>query len=193
MWLYVPYWKIPVSRHPPIRAKSVVTSFLLFTSDFSFLKMCLSETMQGSIAHEIRSNGPNSRQGFYSGWPRLAGLARCDNARPHHAVRLSFSWAIRAQPRPNLYSTQQIHIYLPYENYLLILSDPVWIIRLVYNNDSEFSLMQFFDDIPRYAILSHTWGLQEVTFRDMIDRNRTSKTGFDKIRFYGEQARRDSL
>lgn len=37
---------------------------------------------------------------------------------------------------------------------------------LHYNNDGEYSLTQFFDDIPRYAILSHTWG-PEVTFKDM--------------------------
>jgi hypothetical protein len=65
--------------------------------------------------------------------------------------------------------------------------------RLICNNDGEFSLTQFFDDIPRYAILSHTWGPQEVTFGDMMDGNMTSKTGFDKIRFCGEQARRDGL
>ena len=40
---------------------------------------------------------------------------------------------------------------------------------LQYNNDGEFSLTQFFDDIPRYAILSHTWGLEEVTYRDMME------------------------
>jgi hypothetical protein len=61
--------------------------------------------------------------------------------------------------------------------------------RLVYNNDGEFSLMQFFDDIPRYAILSP----QEVTLGDMMDGNKTSKAGFDKIRFCGQQARHDSL
>jgi hypothetical protein len=60
-------------------------------------------------------------------------------------------------------------------------------------SDGKFSLTQFFDDIPRYAILSHTWGPEEVTFRDMIDGNGTSKTSFDKIRFCGEQARRDGL
>jgi len=49
------------------------------------------------------------------------------------------------------------------------------------NDDGEFSLTQFFDNIPRYAILSHTWGPQEVTFGDMIDGNGTSKAGFDKI------------
>jgi hypothetical protein len=64
---------------------------------------------------------------------------------------------------------------------------------LHYNNNSEFSLTQFFDNIPPYAILSHTWGLEEITFKDMMEGNGTSKTGFDKIRFCGEQARRDRL
>jgi hypothetical protein len=62
---------------------------------------------------------------------------------------------------------------------------------LHFNNDGEYSLTQFFDDIPPYAILSHTWGLEEVTFKDMKKGNGTSKPGFDKIRFYGEQAKRD--
>jgi hypothetical protein len=64
---------------------------------------------------------------------------------------------------------------------------------LQYNNDGEFSLTQFFDDIPRYAILSHTWGPEEVTFRDMIEGNGTNKTDFNKIQFCAEQARRDGL
>jgi hypothetical protein len=64
------------------------------------------------------------------------------------------------------------------------------------NNDSEFSLTQDFNnDIPRYAILSHTWGAdtEEVTFRDLMDGTGKSKAGYDKIRFCGEQARRDGL
>ena len=64
---------------------------------------------------------------------------------------------------------------------------------LYYNNDGEFSLKQFFRDVPQYAILSHTWGQEEVTFKDIIEGNGASKTGFDKIRFCGEQARRDRL
>jgi hypothetical protein len=64
---------------------------------------------------------------------------------------------------------------------------------LEYYNDGKFSLTEFFDNIPSYAILSHTWGLEEVTFKDMIEGNGRSKTGFDKIRFCGEQARRDHL
>ena len=64
---------------------------------------------------------------------------------------------------------------------------------LEYNNEGTFSLTQFWDEIPTYAILSHTWGPEEVTFRDMIEGNGTNKAGFDKIRFCGEQARRDGL
>jgi len=64
---------------------------------------------------------------------------------------------------------------------------------LHYNNDGDFSLTEFFRNIPPYAILSHTWGLEEVTFRDMTEGNGASKTGFDKIRFCGEQARRDGF
>jgi hypothetical protein len=65
--------------------------------------------------------------------------------------------------------------------------------RLLEYIDGEFSLAQFFDDIPRHSILSHTWGTEEVTFRDMTEGNGRSKAGFDKIRFCGEQARRDGL
>ncbi|CAF9929207.1 MAG: hypothetical protein ALECFALPRED_004272 [Alectoria fallacina] len=37
---------------------------------------------------------------------------------------------------------------------------------------SELNLYEFFaDDIPDYAILSHTWGLEEVSFRDLMDRD----------------------
>jgi hypothetical protein len=51
------------------------------------------------------------------------------------------------------------------------------------------------DDIPRYAILSHTWGedIEEVSFKDMIDGTGKSKRGYHKIQFCGEQARRDGL
>jgi hypothetical protein len=65
---------------------------------------------------------------------------------------------------------------------------------LEYNNDGEFSLATFFgDDIPRYAILSHTWGAEEVTFKVLIDGTGKSRAGYRKLHFCGEQARRDSL
>jgi hypothetical protein len=65
---------------------------------------------------------------------------------------------------------------------------------LQYNNDGEFSLTKdlFGDDIPDYAILSHTWGTdtEEVTYRDMIEGTGKNKVGYEKIWFCGEQARR---
>ncbi|PMD65105.1 HET-domain-containing protein [Hyaloscypha bicolor E] len=56
------------------------------------------------------------------------------------------------------------------------------------------SLTEFFeDDIPEYAILSHRWGAEEVTFKDLTDGTSKDKTGYDKIQLCGEQARRDKL
>ena len=64
---------------------------------------------------------------------------------------------------------------------------------LDYNNDSEFSLATFGDDIPRYAILSHRWGAKEVTLADITNGTGKNKAGYRKARFCGEQARRDGL
>ncbi|KAI3322928.1 hypothetical protein HD806DRAFT_544998 [Xylariaceae sp. AK1471] len=47
--------------------------------------------------------------------------------------------------------------------------------------------------IPRYAILSHTWGLEEVTYEDLKHGTALQKSGYHKIRFCGEQAERDGL
>jgi hypothetical protein len=51
-------------------------------------------------------------------------------------------------------------------------------------NVDTLSLEEFFGDrIPPYAILSHTWGDEEVTFQDWQDEHcRTAKKGFQKIR-----------
>src|SRR3979411_462714 len=51
------------------------------------------------------------------------------------------------------------------------------------------------DDIPKYAILSHTWGAdtEEVTFEDIRHGTGEDKLGYEKIRFCGEQARQDGL
>lgn len=51
------------------------------------------------------------------------------------------------------------------------------------------------DQIPRYAILSHTWGepTDEVTYQEILDGRATAKVGFRKIRFCAEQAERDGL
>jgi len=54
------------------------------------------------------------------------------------------------------------------------------------NNGGKFSLTKDFNDnIPRYAILSHTWGAdaEEVTFKDLVDGTGKDKAGYDRVRF----------
>jgi hypothetical protein len=63
-------------------------------------------------------------------------------------------------------------------------------------NPGEFSLTKdFIDNIPRYAILSHTWGAdgEEVTFNDVVNDAGRNKAGYAKIQFCGEQAAGDGL
>ena len=65
---------------------------------------------------------------------------------------------------------------------------------LRYNNDGDLSLTEFFgSEIPKYAILSHRWGTEEVTFKDLIDGTSKSKAGYGKIQFCGKQAERNGL
>ncbi|KAF2093673.1 HET-domain-containing protein [Rhizodiscina lignyota] len=55
-------------------------------------------------------------------------------------------------------------------------------------------LFQFYGDfIPSYAILSHTWGLEEVTFQDMQNGKAASKTGYEKIQSCCDQAVEDGF
>ena len=51
------------------------------------------------------------------------------------------------------------------------------------------------DNIPPYAILSHTWGDddQEVTFQDVQQDAGQGKAGYRKLTFCGEQAASDGL
>ena len=48
-------------------------------------------------------------------------------------------------------------------------------------------------NIPPYAILSHTWGCDEVTFEDLEQGIAGSRVGYQKIIFCGEQAAGDKL
>ncbi|KAL9568766.1 hypothetical protein ACKAV7_007080 [Fusarium commune] len=66
---------------------------------------------------------------------------------------------------------------------------------LQYNSKGEIHLTKEYisDDVPAYAILSHTWGSSEVTFKDLMDARGQDKPGYDKIRFCGRQAWRDGL
>ena len=63
------------------------------------------------------------------------------------------------------------------------------------NNTGEICLTEDFPDdkVPRYAILSHTWGTEEVTFQELRDGTGKNKLGYKKIRFCGDQAWSNSL
>jgi hypothetical protein len=64
------------------------------------------------------------------------------------------------------------------------------------DENGAFSLTNdLIDNIPLYAILSHTWGEdhEEVNFRDLTVGHRRTKPGYKKLRFCAEQAARDGL
>ena len=55
-------------------------------------------------------------------------------------------------------------------------------------DDGEFSLVEFVgNNIPHYAVLSHTWGAdyEEFTFKDIVKGTGKSKAGYGKICFCG--------
>ncbi|RYO20556.1 hypothetical protein AA0111_g9998 [Alternaria arborescens] len=62
---------------------------------------------------------------------------------------------------------------------------------LRYSDTGDLSLIPFRDEpIPTYASLSHTWGAdtEEVTFEDLMTGTGKDKSGYEEIRFRGEQA-----
>jgi hypothetical protein len=63
------------------------------------------------------------------------------------------------------------------------------------DKDGEFIITSFDNELPPYAILSHTWGAdkEEVTFADLVKGDGKAKRGYEKIRFCGEQAQQDGL
>lgn len=70
--------------------------------------------------------------------------------------------------------------------------------RLLHTNaqgEIEFTCDFAEEDVPPYAILSHTWGIdeEEVSFEDIRNRCGRDKPGFKKIDFCAKQARRDNL
>ncbi len=71
----------------------------------------------------------------------------------------------------------------------------MWLLKL--GHESEFSLtaQEVVNNIPPYAILSHTWGpdTDEVTFKDLREGTGKDKAGYTKIRFCADQARRYNL
>ncbi|KAK6611209.1 vegetative incompatibility protein het-e-1 [Botrytis cinerea] len=68
---------------------------------------------------------------------------------------------------------------------------------LQYSETGRFTITKDFigdDQIPPYAILSHTWGPnnEEVTFENILNGTGEVKPGYEKIRFCGEQAKQDA-
>jgi hypothetical protein len=68
------------------------------------------------------------------------------------------------------------------------------LLKLAENGEISFTKDITYPTTP-YAILSHTWGDDEVSFRDLMDSSETTKAkdGYRKIQFCGEQAARDTL
>ncbi len=67
---------------------------------------------------------------------------------------------------------------------------------LVDRGHGKLNLVEYHDNnIPRYAILSHTWGAdgEEVTFRDLIKDTGKQKAGYNKIEFCSNQAVSNNL
>lgn len=61
-------------------------------------------------------------------------------------------------------------------------------------NAHNRSLEHFLDaDIPKYAILSHTWGKDEVSMQDLAKPDVHLKEGYRKIVCTCDQALRDGL
>jgi hypothetical protein len=61
-----------------------------------------------------------------------------------------------------------------------LISCPVSMRLLQINGDGDLSLVEYFgSDIPRYAILSHTWGADddEISFKDVKKNRARSKHG----------------
>ena len=65
------------------------------------------------------------------------------------------------------------------------------------DHNADFSLTKELaaDNIPKYAIFSHTWRAdgQEVMFENLRKNTSKRKASNEKIRFCGEQAVRDGI
>lgn len=66
--------------------------------------------------------------------------------------------------------------------------------RLLQYTENDFNFTDdLIDNIPPYAILSHTWGSDEVTYQDLKNGVGEDKTGYNKIRFCEKEASRHGL
>jgi hypothetical protein len=66
--------------------------------------------------------------------------------------------------------------------------------KSVLRNPKSMRMKDFLgEDIPPYAILSHTWGEEEYLYADALHGSSQKKEGFAKIRFCCDQAVQDGL
>jgi hypothetical protein len=60
--------------------------------------------------------------------------------------------------------------------------------RLLHAKTMELKEFVGDDNLPQYAILSHTWGDDEVSLQDLSRSDWKAKAGYLKIRYCCEQA-----
>ena len=65
--------------------------------------------------------------------------------------------------------------------------------RLLDINTKQLELFYDVNERPKYAILSHTWGKEEVTIHDLQREDVEDMAGYIKIKYLCEQARRDGI
>ncbi len=88
---------------------------------------------------------------------------------------------------PTLRPRSTTQLFTHHSNSLQFWTEQSIAIRLLHAESIQ--LISFEENaIPRYAILSHTWGEDEVSFQDLHDSAAASKTGYQKIRYICEHA-----
>lgn len=66
------------------------------------------------------------------------------------------------------------------------------LLRTDFASSGALEACEFYDlNCPPYAILSHTWGDDEVLFADLKAPDVTTRAGFRKVQLTLEQARKD--
>ena len=65
--------------------------------------------------------------------------------------------------------------------------------RLLHSETLQLKEFVGDDNVPPYAILSHTWEGDEVTFQDIASPNVERKAGYTKMKYACDQAVQDGL
>ena len=134
---------------------------------------------------------------------RLAGVASLHQClqipRRCRSTELTKAKARIIPLSPNQYATSYAYRFwnstVTQNPLVKLLPNLVSTMRLLESNtNGEFSLTEHLGDSkPQYAILSHRWETEEVTFKDLIDGTSEAKVGYKKIRFCANQASKDGL